>query len=130
MEDRARLRAVKTVARRFGTSPEALSELNGISKTTRLAGRTLVVPVKQTVDFSHEGRAAHVSAKKGSFAKYYTVKKGDTLDTLAKRFNVSTRLLSTWNNLKNKVALKPGRRIIIAKFIEKNGSMAPAGEKS
>ena len=121
---------LKTVARRFGTSPEALSELNGLSKTTRLAGRRLVVPVKQTVDFSHEGRAAHASVKKGSFAKYYTVKKGDTLDALAKRFNVSTRLLSTWNNLKNKVALKPGRRIIIAKFTEKNGAMAPAGEKS
>jgi membrane-bound lytic murein transglycosylase D len=49
---------------------------------------------------------------------------------LAKRFNVSTKLLSTWNNLKVKVALKPGRRIIIAKFTEKNGVMAPSGEKS
>jgi len=122
--------SLKTVARRFGTSPEALSELNGISKKTRIAGRTLVVPVKQTVDFSHEGHARQASVKKGSFAKYYTVKKGDTLDALAKRFNVSARLISTWNNLKNKVALKPGRRIIIAKFTEKNGAMAPSGEKS
>jgi membrane-bound lytic murein transglycosylase D len=122
--------SIKTVARRFGTSPEALSELNGLSKNSRIAGKKLVVPVKQTFDFGHEGRAAHASAKKGSFAKYYTVKKGDTLDALSKRFNVSTRLLSTWNNLKHKVALKPGRRIIIAKFIEKNGAMAPSGEKS
>jgi membrane-bound lytic murein transglycosylase D len=122
--------SLKVVARRFGTSPETLCELNGLSKNSRIAGKTLVVPVRQTVDFSHEGRAAHASAKKGTFAKYYTVKKGDTLDALAKRFNVSTRLLSTWNNLKNKVALKPGRRIIIAKFTEKNGAMAPSGEKS
>jgi membrane-bound lytic murein transglycosylase D len=122
--------SLKTVARRFGTSVEALSELNGISKNSRIAGRKLVVPVKQTVDFSHEGRSAHASAKKGTFAKYYTVKKGDTLDALAKQFNVSARLLSTWNNLKSKVALKPGRRIIIAKFIEKNGAMAPSAEKS
>jgi membrane-bound lytic murein transglycosylase D len=122
--------SLKSVARRFGTSPETLSKLNGLSRKTRLAGRTLVVPVKQTVDFSHEGRSAHASAKKGSFAKYYTVKKGDTLHALAKRFNVSTKLLSSWNNLKNKVALKPGRRIIIAKFTEKNGAMSPSGEKS
>lgn len=122
--------SIKTVARRFGTSPEALSELNGLSKNTRIAGKKLVVPVRQTVDFSHEGRSAHASAKKGTFAKYYTVKKGDTLDGLAKRFKVSTRMLSTWNNLKNKVALKPGRRIIIAKYTEKNGAMAPSGEKS
>ena len=119
-----------SVARRFGTSAEALSELNGLSKKSRIAGRKLVVPVRQTVDFGHEGRAPQAAAKKGSFAKYYTVKKGDTLDTLAKRFNVSTKLLSTWNNLKHKVALKPGRRIIIAKFTEKNGAMAPSGEKS
>ncbi len=121
--------SLKTIARRFGTSPETLSELNGLSKKTRIAGKSLIVPVRQTVDFSHEGRA-HASVKKGNFAKYYTVKKGDTLDTLAKRFNVSTKLLSSWNNLKNKVALKPGRRIIIAKFIEKNGQMVPSGEKS
>ena len=122
--------SLKSVARRFGTSPEALSELNGLSKKSRIAGRRLVVPVRQTVDFSHEGHTALASAKKGSFAKYYTVKRGDTLDTLAKRFNVSTRLISTWNNLKHKVALKPGRRIIIAKFTEKNGAMAPSVEKS
>jgi membrane-bound lytic murein transglycosylase D len=122
--------SLKTVARKFGTTPDALSELNGLSKNSRIAGKKLVVPAKQTVDFSHEGRTAQAAAKKGSFAKYYTVKKGDTLDSLAKRFNVSTRLLSTWNNLKVKVALKPGRRIIIAKFTEKNGAMAPSGEKS
>ncbi len=122
--------SLKSVARRFGTSPEALSELNGLTKNSRIAGKKLVVPVKQTVDFGHEGRTGQASAKKGSFAKYYTVKKGDTLDMLAKKFNVSTKLLSTWNNLKVKVALKPGRRIIIAKFTEKNGAMAPSGETS
>ena len=122
--------SLKTVARRFGTSPEALSELNGLTKNSRIAGKKLVVPVKQTVDFGHEGRTAQAYAKKGSFSKNYTVKKGDTLDLLAKKFNVSTKLLSTWNNLKVKVALKPGRRIIIAKFTEKNGAMAPSGETS
>jgi membrane-bound lytic murein transglycosylase D len=58
------------------------------------------------------------------------VKKGDTLDALAKRFNVSTRVLSAWNKLKNRIALKPGHRIIIAKFTEKNGAMASSAEKS
>ena len=88
-----------------------------------------MVPVRQTVDFSREGRST-ASAAKGGYAKYYTVKKGDTLGMLAKRFNVSSKLLSAWNNLKPKVALKPGRRIIIAKFIEKNGEMVPEAQKS
>jgi membrane-bound lytic murein transglycosylase D len=122
--------SLTSLARRYGTTAAALAELNGISAKSRIAGKSLLVPVKQTVDFSHEGRAVKSASAKGSYSKYYTVKRGDTIHSLAKRFNVSTKLLSAWNNLKNKVALKPGRRIIIAKFTEKNGEMAPAGQKS
>ena len=122
--------SLKSVARRFGTSPAILAELNGLSTKSRIAGRSLVVPAKSVVDFSSEGRtAARSSTKKSDFAKYYTVKKGDTLETLSKRFKVSTKLLSSWNNLKSKIALKAGRRIIIAKFIEKNGEMVPVRDK-
>jgi membrane-bound lytic murein transglycosylase D len=122
---------LKSVARRFGTSPANLAELNGLSLKSRVAGKSLLVPVKQSVDFSHEGRSAKSTvAAKGSFAKYYTVKRGDTLSSLAKRFDVSAKLLSTWNKIKLKVALKPGRRIIIAKFTEKNGAMTQADSKS
>lgn len=123
--------SLKSVARRFGTSPAVLAELNGMHTKSRIAGKSLLVPVIQTVDFSHEGRAPRsAAASKGSFAKYYTVKSGDNLSSLSKRFNVSAKLLSAWNNLKTRVALKPGRRIIIAKFTEKNGEMVPAVLKS
>ena len=122
---------LKGLARRFGTSPAALAELNGLNAKSRIIGKSLLIPVKQTVDFSHEGRTPRSEATtKGSFAKYYTVKHGDTLSALAKRFNVSTKLLTAWNKLKAKVALKPGRRIIIAKFTEKNGGMVPAEPRS
>lgn len=122
--------SLKVIARRFGTTVEALAEMNGISSNSRIAGRTLVVPVKQTVDFGHEGRKeSRTAAAAGGYSKYYTVKKGDTLQSVAKRFNVSSKLLTAWNKLKSKVALKPGRRIIIAKFIEKNGEMVPVGSK-
>jgi membrane-bound lytic murein transglycosylase D len=118
---------LKGVARRFGTSPATLAELNGLNAKSRISGKSLLVPVKLTVDFSHEGRTPRSAATaKGSYAKYYTVKSGDTLSSLAKRFNVSTKLLSAWNNMKVKVVLKPGKRIIIAKFTEKNGKMHPA----
>ena len=122
---------LKGVARRFGTTPAVLAELNGLNAKNRIAGKSLLVPVIQTVDFSHEGRAPRSAASsKGSFSKYYTIKSGDNLSSLSKRFNVSTKLLSAWNNLKAKVALKPGRRIIIAKFIEKNGEMVRAEPRS
>ena len=118
--------SLKSVARRFGTSTKMLAELNSLNTKGRITGKTLVVPVKQTVDFSQEGRATRNTGSKDIYAKYYTVKKGDTLDSLARRFKTSTKLLTAWNKLKLKVALKPGRRIIIAKFIKKNGEMVPA----
>lgn len=123
--------SLKSVAQRFGTTADTLAELNGLTAKSRITGKSLLVPVRQTVDFSHEGRTtAKAAGAKGSYAKYYTVKSGDTLTTLSKRFNVSTKLLSAWNNMKAKVALKPGRRIIIAKYTKKNGEMVPAGSKS
>lgn len=122
---------LKSVARRFGTSPASLAGLNSLNAKSRIAGKSLLVPAKQTVDFSHEGRTVRSeAATKGSYAKYYTVKSGDTLSALSRRFNVSTKLLTAWNNLRAKVALKPGRRIIIAKFTEKNGEMVPAATRS
>ncbi|MDD2853639.1 MAG: LysM peptidoglycan-binding domain-containing protein, partial [Desulfuromonadaceae bacterium] len=122
--------SLKSVARRFGTSSAVLAELNGLTVKSRITGKSLLVPVKQTVNFSHEGRTAKAAAANGKFAKYYTIKKGDTLSALSIRFKVSAKLLSAWNNLKTKVALKPGRRIIVAKFSEKNGEMVPAATKS
>jgi len=116
---------LRTVARRFGTSPALLAELNSLNaRKSRIAGKTLLVPVKQTVDFVHEGQMP--KAAKGKYAKYYTIKRGDTLTALAKKFSVTTKMLSTWNNIKAKAALMPGQRIIIAKFTEKNGKMIPA----
>ncbi|MDD5284524.1 MAG: transglycosylase SLT domain-containing protein [Desulfuromonadaceae bacterium] len=121
--------SLKSIARRFGISASMLAELNGLNTKGRITGKSLLVPVKQTVDFSMEGRATDSADKKDGYAKYYTVKKGDTLDSLSKRFKTSAKLLTAWNKLKDKVALKPGRRIIIAKFTKNNGEMVPA-EKS
>ena len=99
-----------------------------------MKGKLLAVPVKDTVPddrFADAGsRGAQEKGAGKEFNKYYTVKKGDTLIALAKRFNISTRFLTAWNNLKGKIALRPGKRIIIAKFVEKEGTMTPvAGGK-
>ena len=122
--------SLKSVGRLFGTSAAILAELNHLNVKSRIAGKSLLVPVKQTVDFNNEGRTSRAAvAANGSYSKFYIIKHGDTISALSKRFNVSTKLLSAWNNLKVKVALKPGRRIIVAKYAEKNGEMVPADPK-
>lgn len=101
----------QSVARRFKISTGELMELNGLGRKDRVAGKTLIVPARQSVDFVSEGKQAPTKPD----IRYYTVRKGDTLTALARRFKVSTKMLAAWNNLKGKTALSPGKRLIIAK---------------
>lgn len=124
---------VASIARRFGTTPQVITELNHLRKKTRVAGKVLMVPkpaaAEETPSATSAAAVAKVAAAKKEpreFKKYYTIKKGDTLFALAKKFNVSTKLLAAWNNLKTRVALRPGKRIIVAKYVEKNGVLASA----
>ncbi|WP_243370097.1 lytic transglycosylase domain-containing protein [Geotalea sp. SG265] len=120
-----------SIAKRFGTTAAVLEELNHLGKVRRLQGRSLIVPLKvasAAAPVAKEPPKPVPAAvpEKQTFNKYYTVKKGDTLASLAKRFNVSAKILSAWNNIKAKVALRPGKRIIVAKYVEKKGEMTSA----
>ncbi|HJV35265.1 lytic transglycosylase domain-containing protein [Geomonas sp.] len=112
------------IARRFNTTPQTIAELNSLGKKSKLRGRVLTIPV-QIAAAEPEKAAAKAEVKEQPKAaevqnKYYIIKKGDTLFSLAKRFNVTARILSAWNNLKMRVALKPGKRIIVAKNVAKD----------
>jgi membrane-bound lytic murein transglycosylase D len=115
-----------SIARRYQTTPETIAELNNLGRNARhLKGRLLTVPVL-LAHADRESAAAtpvRVRPKAVAFNKYYTVKRGDTLSALARRFNVTARLLSAWNNIKERVALRPGKRIIVAKFQDKKGAL-------
>lgn len=119
---------LNSIARRFGTTPEVLAELNGLKKGQRLKGKLLKIPV-QTASAEAAKSADKAAAEPVSkeFKKYYVVRKGDTVHSLSRRFNVSARLLTAWNNLKARSPLRPGKRIIIARYLEKKGGMLSDG---
>ncbi len=114
---------LKSVAARFSTTPELLAELNHLKSGSGVAGKTLIIPVQKPVQMkpSHSPVPAPEQATPAEVVenRYYIVKKGDTLYSLAKRFKVTATLLSAWNNLTEKVALKPGKKIIVAKYSSK-----------
>ena len=123
-----------SVAQKYGITSEVLAEINSLPAESRIAGKTLKVPVPlAALDYSpghKRGSEGVVTAEKSVFKKYYTVQKGDTLASVSKKFNVSTSILQAWNNLKGRFALKPGKRIVVAKFVEKQGSMVADDSKS
>ncbi|HWI41625.1 MAG TPA: LysM peptidoglycan-binding domain-containing protein, partial [Verrucomicrobiae bacterium] len=111
------------VAKRFATTEEELARLNGLKPGKKIAGRVLTVPVKgEAEEAPAQKPVAIASAKQVVFKKYYTVQKGDTISSLSRKFNVSEKILLAWNSLKGSMSLRPGRKIIVAKYTEK-----PAG---
>ena len=84
--------SLKSIARRFGTTDVILAELNSLDKKSRIAGKTLVVPAKQTVDFTHEGRTAKSGGTKENFAKYYTIKKKRLVSRIGGRIMAQANL--------------------------------------
>jgi membrane-bound lytic murein transglycosylase D len=128
----ARRETLSSIATRYGTTTETLRTLNKLRKGQRLvAGKRILVPQTMAAagkEAAPTAAAAAPGPQKG-FTKYYTVKKGDTLESVARKFSISTRLLTAWNNLKaqGRVALRPGKRLIVAKFVEKKGALVSEG---
>ncbi|MFT4564024.1 MAG: membrane-bound lytic murein transglycosylase D [Gammaproteobacteria bacterium] len=85
-----------TIGRRYGTSPAALAQMNGLS-----ADRPLQIgQVLKLV-----GRAS---------IKKYAVLRGDSLWTIARKFNVTIEQLKVWNNLSSRKPLQPGQSLVVS----------------
>ena len=123
-----------SIAHRYDVAPEQIKALNHL-KSNRLAlGQKLVVnkPVylasaKQANAPAKPGATANKSSKFArakplkpsriaaakSPATHYTVRHGDTLSSIAKRFNVAANDIQRTNNLSGKRPLSPGSKVII-----------------
>jgi membrane-bound lytic murein transglycosylase D len=88
------------VARSFHVSASEIAEVNQLGSTTDLSGiDAVIVPV------------APVTAS--SSTTLYRARAGDTLVTVADRFDVTVQQLRRWNHLTTS-AIRPGRRLYVA----------------
>ncbi|HSR63946.1 MAG TPA: LysM peptidoglycan-binding domain-containing protein [Gammaproteobacteria bacterium] len=100
------------ISRAYGVSVRQLCAWNGISPNKLLhPGNKLVVWVKKdsagTVKVA--SRATSTSQKHIS----YTVKEGDSLWLISRRYGVSVKQLQKWNSLGGRSYLKPGQNLDI-----------------
>ncbi|HUA92419.1 MAG TPA: transglycosylase SLT domain-containing protein [Terracidiphilus sp.] len=92
---------VPSVAHEYHVQPEELASANQLTESSSLQGvDALVVPLAPE---------AAPSARRG----LYTVRRGDTLVTIADRFGVSLAELRRWNNLTG-IRVESGRRLHVA----------------
>ncbi len=87
---------LSTIAKRYHTSTHAIQVANRLASTTIKRGQTLQIQSHLTI--------------KDNIA-YYTVRAGDTLSQIAKRYHLSTQQLMADNKLTDAHTLRTGQRI-------------------
>ena len=104
------------IGRHYGISVKQLSTWNGISSRSILRpGKKLTVWVKQPQKTKQEvvAVAAHPVSSGNQQHVNYTIKEGDSLWLISKRYGVSIRQLQKWNSLKKRSILRPGQNLDI-----------------
>jgi membrane-bound lytic murein transglycosylase D len=111
------------IAQRMGTDVHALAQANGLQPGDRLhAGQKLrvgpdtlttsaaLVPPKSAHSTHASGQA--VAANDGSRRVVYTVRRGDTLYSIARLLQVTVVDLVGWNGMSGDHSIKPGQTLV------------------
>lgn len=108
--------SLSVIASRYNTSVSKLMALNGLNSHMIRAGQTLklpgVVQAENSVAVAATTAASRVAETGGAGA--YVIQSGDSLWSIARRFNISQRELVAWNNISNKHHIKPGQTLKIS----------------
>lgn len=100
---------LSSIASKYHVTVSNLKKWNGLRSNTLKSGQRLTI-------YSSGGPMAtsssNSSAVGSSAPKYYTVKAGDTLASIAKRYHTTVSNLKKWNNLKSdKIRVKQRLRV-------------------
>jgi len=106
------------IAQRYATTPEVLREVNNLRGNTIRAGQHLMVPhaVKSLSAYTQsvEARTERRQAQARSGQRYeHAVQPGDTLWAIARRYDVTTRDLATWNAMAPGDVLSIGQALVV-----------------
>lgn len=97
-----------SIAQKYNTTINELMRLNNLSSSVLSVGQQLKVPLSSG---SNESNQSY---------EIYTVKSGDTLWNIAKKYNISLSELLSFNNLSSNTMLRIGQQIKIPKENETN----------
>lgn len=104
------------IARRYGVRVSQLKRWNGLrSNNLRVGQRLSIFPRKPVVNTTNSSKVATTKKVDYTNAKVYTVRSGDTLWSISKKFSgVSIENLKTWNNIRGS-GIKPGMKLKVSK---------------
>ncbi|RQV99427.1 LysM peptidoglycan-binding domain-containing protein [bacterium] len=93
------------IGRQLGVSVNQICSENGISDQNRIQpGQKLRITVK--------GQPTYASKSSGE-KQYHTVRRGDTVWSIAQTYRVDTTTILRWNNLSRSGRIYPGQKLIV-----------------
>jgi membrane-bound lytic murein transglycosylase D len=112
--------SLEGIAQQYGTTADEIIAVNHLDDARVAEGKILLIPSAYSdqdndnggnvAERSHSPHAAVIAR-----AQSYTVKKGDTLSSVAAHFSVDKSDIISWNKLSGKAPLKPGQKITLKK---------------
>ncbi len=108
---------LERIARRFGTTVQAIRQANHLTGSLIRAGDRLIIPIIPAAADSPVGlaqtrdRAAVLPGAAGT--QIHTVRSGDSLWEIARRYNVDMQALARWNGLRKNDTLRIGQRLVV-----------------
>ena len=102
-----------TIARSYGVSSGSIQTVNKIRNANRIAvGQELVIPV------SGQAGATSLAASRGGQPaaaverpKYHTVRRGQTLSGIARKYSLKSKDIARWNNIKDARRIQAGQKL-------------------
>lgn len=106
---------LSSIARRHGVTTQALASANGIKKASSLpVGRRLRIPGTVERQIAADAAERRPPAKPAATAAtHHTVRRGETLASIARRYGVSTSALVSANGLRDPNTVRVGQRLAI-----------------
>ncbi|MCI0666771.1 MAG: LysM peptidoglycan-binding domain-containing protein, partial [Methylococcaceae bacterium] len=115
--------SIESIAEDYGASVDNILKANQLSDTRLDPGTHLIVPLSDE-ELAHYNYFPNPNTPKRSLPKritrssrekiFYTVRRGDTLSKIARRYAVNPKDLARWNGLGRRSVIRPGTRLAIA----------------